>query len=77
MPHEAEFGLFAFTFAEQARFGIGGGGVSLVQTPFAVKIHFRVTTGAGRGRWGVLGPETFHGGPGLDEGPVDGEMFIR
>ena len=51
--------------------------MSLVQTPFAVKIHFRVATGAGFGRRGVLGAKILCEGPGLDEGAIHGEMLVR
>src|SRR5450759_2098472 len=77
MPHEAELGLFAFALAEKPRLRVGGGGVGLVQTPFTMKIHFRVATATARGRRDVFGAETLQGSPGLDEGAVHGEMLVR
>ena len=49
LPYEAEFGLIAFALAEKPRLRVGGGGMGLVQTPFTMKILFRVVTAAARG----------------------------
>src|SRR5208337_5079009 len=63
--------------AEEPRLRVSGGGMGLVQAPFPMKVHFRVATGAAIGRRGVLGAETSHGSPGLDEGTIHGEMLVR
>jgi hypothetical protein len=62
MPHETELGLLAFALAEKPRLRVGGGSVGLDQTPFIMKIHYRVATAAALGRRGVLGAKTLQGG---------------
>jgi hypothetical protein len=67
----------AFALAEKPRLRVSGGGVSLIQAPFPMKVNSRVATGAALGRRGVFGPETLQGSLCLDESAVHGEMLVR
>jgi hypothetical protein len=56
------------------RMSIRGGGMSLLQTRFAMNVHFRVATGTGIGGKGV-GAETLQGSSGLNRGAVHGMIL--
>src|SRR6266404_3706787 len=80
MSREDQLRLFAGPFAHQPRLGVGRGRMRLVAPLLAVKVDGRVPAIVGRrpvaGRF-VPRAEALERGPGLDQRPVDREVFGR
>jgi hypothetical protein len=76
MPHEAELGFLAWSFAIEPRLRIGSRGVGIVRALLAVKIHLPVPSASVRGRFvrAILRFEALHRRPGFDQRAVDREM---
>src|SRR5258705_9461025 len=80
MPHVAEFGLLAGTFAEQASVRVGGREMRVVPALLAVEVALGVapTTTMTFSRWriaAVLRHKALHAGPSLDQGAIDREVL--
>src|SRR5471032_1479452 len=75
MPHVAELGLLAGTFAEQARVGVGGREMRVILALLAMEVALGVASTARIfPRWriaAVLWHKALHAGPSLNQGTVD------
>src|SRR6267154_1582364 len=80
MPHVAEFGLLAGTFAEQTSVRVGGREMRVVPALLAVEVALGVAPTATMtfSRWriaAVLRHKALHAGPSLDQGAIDREVL--
>jgi hypothetical protein len=72
MAREAKLGFFALPLFKQLGLRIGPGLMGVIAALLARKIAPAIAI-----FWAavafVLGPEAFQGGPGVDQGPIDGK----
>lgn len=75
VPLVAELGFFGLPLAVELGIGIGDGSMGFVSKLLSLEVHRLVSAATTGRRWPILGFEALDGGPGFDEGTVNGKVL--